>query len=177
MKKQGIWKLLAGLGIVIVLLIAVLFSVRFKKRGKSLTEAGSCRCTLTIRCDTILSNMDRLDPEKISLVPADGVLLPVTEVGFEPGESVFDILYKAVRAKNMHMEFSDSALYGSVYIEGIGNLYEFDCGDLSGWMYSVNGEFPMYGMSQYYPEDRAVIEILYTCNLGRDLGNSFDREE
>jgi len=75
------------------------------------------------------------------------------------------------------MEFSDSALYGSVYIEGIGNLYEFDCGELSGWMYSVNGEFPMYGMSQYEVKDGDVIEVVYTCDLGADVGNSFEMGE
>lgn len=40
-------------------------------------------------------------------------------------------------------------MYNSAYIEGINNLYEFDCGSLSGWMYKVNEWFPNYGCSRY----------------------------
>ena len=40
-------------------------------------------------------------------------------------------------------------LYKSYYVEGINQLYEFDCGKNSGWMYSVNGEYPNYGASSY----------------------------
>ena len=43
------------------------------------------------------------------------------------------------------------------YIEGINNLYEFDCGEQSGWMYSVNGWFPNYGCSRYQLKDGDVV--------------------
>ena len=56
------------------------------------------------------------------------------------------------------------------YIEGIHNLYEFDCGDLSGWMYKVNGWFPNYGCSRYQLKQGDVIEWVYTCDLGKDVG-------
>jgi len=177
MKSKGIWKFLIVFGAVILFCLALLFGVRFFKRGSMLSSGGSLSCTLSIRCDTVLNNMDRLNPEKRELIPEDGVLLREKNVGFDAGESVFDVLYRAVRDEKIHMEFSDSALYGSVYIEGIGNLYEFDCGELSGWMYSVNGEFPMYGMSQYEVKDGDVIEVVYTCDLGADVGNSFEMGE
>ena len=61
-------------------------------------------------------------------------------------------------------------MYNSHYIEGINNLYEFDCGELSGWMYSVNGWYPNYGCSRYQVQDGDVIEWHYTCDLGEDLG-------
>ena len=47
-------------------------------------------CTLSVRCDTILDNMDWLDPEKVELVPEDGVIFPTTTVTFYEGESVFN---------------------------------------------------------------------------------------
>ncbi len=54
-------------------------------------------------------------------------------------------------------------MYNSYYVEGIGNLYEFDCGKESGWMYKVNGRFPNYGCSSYTPErwgcDRLVLHL------------------
>ena len=68
---------------------------------------------------------------------------------FTEGESVFDVLKRVCRENKIHMEFSETPVYQSAYIEGIGNLYEFDCGEGSGWMYRVNGEFPNYGCSRY----------------------------
>ncbi len=64
------------------------------------------------------------------------------------------------------MEFVDTPVYGSVYIEGIGNLYEFDAGPLSGWRYSVNGWYPNYGCSLYplSPGDR--VEWVYALDPG-----------
>lgn len=58
------------------------------------------------------------------------------------------------------------------YVEGINNLYEFDCGQLSGWMYNVNGWFPNYGCSKYTVQDGDVINWVYTCNLGKDVGDN-----
>ncbi len=64
-------------------------------------------------------------------------------------------------------------MYNSAYIEGIHNLYEFDCGELSGWMYKVNDWFPNYGCSRYQLKDGDVICWEYTCNLGIDVGGYY----
>lgn len=127
-------------------------------------------CTLSVRCDTILGNMDWLDPEKVELVPEDGVIFPDTEVTFYEGESVFNVLQREMKKAKIHMEFEDTPMYNSAYIEGINNLYEFDCGELSGWMYRVDGWFPNYGCSRYQLQDGDVVEWLYTCDLGADIG-------
>lgn len=127
-------------------------------------------CTISISCATILSHMDWLASEKASLVPADGCLLAATEVTFSPGESVFDVLQRVCREQGIHLEFSVTPMYNTAYIEGIGNLYEFDCGALSGWMYRVNGWFPGYGCSRYGVKDGDVIDWLFTCDNGSDVG-------
>lgn len=127
-------------------------------------------CTLSIRCATILDHLEDLTPGKEDLVPADGWLLPATEVPMEEGDSVFDVLERTCRDTKLHMEFEDTPLYNSAYIEGIGNLYEFDCGPLSGWQYRVNGWFPNFGCSQYQVQSGDVIEWVYTCDLGADVG-------
>ena len=57
----------------------------------------------------------------------------------------------------------------TVYIKGISNLYERDCGELSGWIYMVNDKVPGYGCSQYILKDGDKIEFVYTCNLGKDV--------
>ena len=127
-------------------------------------------CTLTITCKTILDNMDDLDPEKIELVPEDGVILAEKTVTFYEGENVFQLLRREAKANKIHMEFEETPIYNSAYIEGIHNLYEFDCGELSGWKYRVNGWFPNYGCSRYQVQSGDVIEWLYTCDLGVDVG-------
>ena len=116
--------------------------------------------------------MADLDPDKTALVPADGWILAPTTVTFSEGESVFDVLRRVCRERAIHMEYTDTPAYGSAYLEGIGNLYELDCGPLSGWMYSVNGWFPNYGCSQYTLRDGDVVRWVYTCDLGEDVGGS-----
>ena len=133
----------------------------------------SLSCTISISCATILDNMDWLDPEKVDIVPADGWILRPVKVEFKDGESVFDVLQRTCREKKIHMEFSDTPMYNSAYIEGIYNLYEFDCGELSGWMYKVNDWFPNYGCSRYQLKDGDVICWVYTCDLGNDVGGGY----
>lgn len=131
------------------------------------------KCTLSVRCDTILDNIEWLDKEKVELVPEDGVIFPATEVTFYEGESVFNVLQREMKKARIHMEFSSVVVYNSVYIEGINNLYEFDCGELSGWMYKVNDWFPNYGASRYQLKDGDVVEWVYTCDLGIDVGGFY----
>ena len=127
---------------------------------------------LSIDCKTILDNMDRFDLDKIDVLPIDGIILARTEIEFHPGESVFDILLRETRNRGIHMQSSFTPMYNSAYIEGINNLYEFDAGELSGWMYEVNGWFPNYGCSRYLVQPGDEIVWRYTCDLGRDVGDN-----
>ena len=134
---------------------------------------GSFTVTLSVRCDTLLDNMDSLDKEKHDLVPEDGIIFPTTTVTVYEGESVFNVLQREMRRAKIHMEFVNTPIYNSAYIEGINNLYEFDGGELSGWMYKVNDWFPNYGCSRYQLKAGDVIEWVYTCDLGRDVGGYY----
>ena len=133
-------------------------------KGKTYT------CTFSIECSTILNNLDQLDPDKLEMVPSGGTILATTTVTFYEGESVFDVLQRVCKEKGIHLESSWTPIYNSAYIEGIHNLYEFDCGALSGWMYRVNGWYPNYGCSRYQLQDGDVVEWRYTCDLGNDVG-------
>ena len=130
-------------------------------------------CTFSIECSTILNNLDMLDPEKLEMVPSGGVILAKTTVTFYEGESVYDVLQRICKEQGIHMESSWTPIYNSAYVEGIHNLYEFDCGALSGWMYKVNGWYPNYGSSRYQLKDGDVVEWRYTCDLGYDVGGAY----
>ena len=135
------------------------------------TEGSNC--TITIRCDTILDNMGDLAEGKNKYVPANGVILATSKLSFEEGETVFDVLKRACSLADIQLEYSWTPMYSSYYIEGINHLYEFDCGNESGWMYKVNGWFPNYGCSAYTLEDGDVIVWCYTCKgLGADVGGA-----
>ena len=128
-------------------------------------------CTIEIRCDTILNNMKALTAGKEGYVPADGTVLAVSKVEMKDGDSVFDVLKRACDLADIQLEYSYTPIYESYYVEGIHQLYEFDCGSESGWMYKVNGWFPNYGCSSYKVKENDEIVFCYTCNgLGADVG-------
>ena len=127
-------------------------------------------CTVSISCAVLLEHLDQLETGTRELVPGDGVLLAPTAVEIQEGDSVFDLLKRACREAGIHMEYQDTPGYGSAYVEGIGNLYEFDGGALSGWMYRVNGTFPNKGCSAVAAAPGDQVEWVYTCDLGRDVG-------
>lgn len=163
---------------------AAMLAEKLERERKLLEQGGSeqniegvpggdsgLSCTIQIRCDTILDNMENLEPGKNAYVPANGVILATSTIGFVDGETVFDVLKRACEAAEIQLEYSWTPMYDSYYIEGINNLYEFDCGNESGWMYKVNGWFPNYGCSAYPLKDGDVIVWCYTCNgLGADVG-------
>jgi hypothetical protein len=112
--------------------------------------------TITIRCDKVAGLAEH--------IPADGVILPETKFDIAEGDTVFDVLVEVARTYGIQMENK-----GANYISGIGYIYEFDFGDLSGWIYRVNGERSSLGCGEYKLSDGDYIEWLYTLELGDDL--------
>ncbi|GGA92522.1 DUF4430 domain-containing protein [Ornithinibacillus halotolerans] len=94
--------------------------------------------------------------------------LPLVDVEIEEGDTVIDALIKATEEYEIPLSYIGEE--SSVYVEGIDDVYEFDRGPGSGWMYRVNGIFPNRGAGviKLVPGDR--VEWLYTTNLGQDIG-------
>ena len=141
-----------------------------KKRQEEENTTSTGSCTLTIECHTLLDNMDNVKESKQKYVPASGVILKKTKVTFTEGETVYDILKRTCKKAGIQLEVSYSGGYGSYYVEGIGHLYEFDCGRESGWVYSVNGKQPNYGCSSCVVQAGDNIVWSYTCSgMGKDV--------
>lgn len=132
-------------------------------------EEAVLTCTLSVRCDDALRNSHKLQEGKLAILPPNGVIFEEQVVVFTEGESVFDVLLGQMQKHKIHFEFVKTPMYDSAYIEGIGNLYEFDCGDLSGWLYRVNGIRPNYGCSQYPVKKGDKIEFFYTCDFTAEM--------
>lgn len=157
----------------LILIIALLISgVEIKSVEEYYLEhsedvgEGDPFVTLSIRCDLALAS-ERLDPALRALLPQDGVILPPTVLRLREGDSVFDLLSRAVRTHRIRIETSRSA--GAVYVKGIADLYERDAGDLSGWVFFVGGEEPLRDASSVTPRDGDTVEWCYTLDLGRDI--------
>jgi len=133
-------------------------------------QSGAFTVWLTVRVDTLVANKHLLNREMHELVPSDGIIFPLTPVTVYEGENVFQVLQREMRAAGIHMSSRFTPAFGSAYVEAINNLFEFDAGPLSGWMYRVNGDFPNFGSSLYILSPGDVIEWLYTVDLGRDIG-------
>ena len=126
---------------------------------------GELSVTLSIRCDTVKGR------EKANYyIPDDGVILDTTAFNADEGDTVYDILMQAASAYNIMLD--NRGAKGAAYIAGINSLYEFDYGELSGWMYRVNGEFPDVGCESYRVSNGDKIEWLYTTDIGKDLSDS-----
>lgn len=128
---------------------------------------------LSIQCKSILENMDNLDPalKTGGYVPDNGVILPKTQYVLRSGDTVFTVLYRAVRHHKIQFAFQGAGQnsFGTAYIQGLHNIFEYDCGPLSGWMFRVNGEFPTEGISDHQLQNGDYAEIIYSCDLGRDI--------
>lgn len=120
--------------------------------------------TISIRCDTVAGISES------SYIPADGVILPATEVPIDADDTVYDVLVRAARTNRIQLENNGApGLRGSAYINGINYLYEFDYGDLSGWVFRVNGADASVGCGEYSVADGDFVEWHYTLELGNDI--------
>ncbi len=111
--------------------------------------------TVSIRCDTVAG--------RAAHIPADGVILPPTPMPIAAGDTAFTVLTDAARAHGVLIESSGG------YITGIANLFEFDYGALSGWIFLINGEEASQGSDQISLKSGDAVEWRYTLELGRDL--------
>ena len=154
---------------VCLLIVILLATALFTGCKKAAPEGFEFTCTLTVECKTILDHMDEFDPDKLELLPEDGVIIARAEFGFNEGDTVYDLIRRATAERGVHMEASYTPVYESAYVEGINNIYEFDCGPMSGWTYSVNGVYPNYGCSGYKLKDGDDVIWHYTCEYMPEL--------
>lgn len=146
-------------GILILIAVVMIFLIMFTGVKPEQTDlTGSV--TISIRCDTVK------DKTGVS-APSDGIILSETEIQISEEETVYSVLLQACRENNVHLETTGTK--ETLYVEGINNIYEKDYGDLSGWMYFVNGKSPQIGCGNYKLSDGDEIVWCYTCDMGADL--------
>lgn len=131
------------------------------KAEKQTQTKAKKSCYITVECKSILNNMDKLKEGHEDFVPKNGIIIGKTKCTFKKGESVYDVLKKTCNNKGVKLS-SRSTAYG-VYVSGINNLDEFDCGKQSGWVYTVNGSSPSFSCGKYTVSNGDEIIFKYVC--------------
>ena len=127
------------------------------------SDTSSASVTIEIRCYNALPYRDKL----LIDLPEDGIILSKTTVNITEGTSVWDVLDIATRKAGIVTVHRGGRT--GAYVEAIAGLYEQACGDLSGWVYVVNGIQPSVGCGSYICEDGDEIYWVYSCTLGTDV--------
>lgn len=113
-----------------------------------------------IQCKAILDKKSLWREGLEEIIPESGIFYE-GQCAFSQGETVYDILKRICREQDIALDSSYTPIYGSYYIRGIGNLYEFDCGSESGWKYAINGVTPGEGSSQHTVQNHDRIVFFY----------------
>jgi hypothetical protein len=132
-------------------------------QSSSQSQANTMTCYLSIECGQILGDMGNLKPEKKAYVPANGLILDTTAVTLEPGQTVLNALQTGTRNNGIQMDTNGAG--ATAYIRGIANIYERDCGPLSGWKYYVNGVSQGVGCGQVELHDGDVVSWYFSLSV------------
>lgn len=124
---------------------------------------------MSIDCKTIFDNIEQLDKNLSAYLPPDGIILPKKPYALKAGDTAFDLLLRVTRYNRISVEYDGNNAFGSKYVEGIANFYEFSCGKLSGWTILVNGKLLTNSSDKYSLKANDVVEWRYTCDNGRDV--------
>ena len=154
------------------------------------TPIGYATVSITDNGDReALMDMFGLDEDEIEYAEPFGEIVAPTKVPVYEGESAAQVVVRLLETKNIAYTATGTAeLYGGFYLKSISFTKDgeavADFGEcsitpdddwakyMSGWMVKVNNCFGS-GLSYTEAEDEDVIEILYTCTMGADIGNDY----
>lgn len=122
-------------------------------------ESTVSSCTLTIECTAVLENMSSLKAGHEKYVPDDGYILSNKKMTVSKGDTVYDVLKEACSENGIRLTASNSTF--GIYVSGINNIDEKDCGKNSGWTYWVNGNMPMVTCGKYTVNNGDEIKFSY----------------
>ena len=164
--KKALRFLLPAAAVLLVVLAILWQNGAFTQKTVGDNPAGTVH--LTIRCDRALA-YEGLQETIRSVLPEDGVLADDDAEIYE-GDTVFTVLSRFCKEKRLPLSSKGSTRYG-VYVDGIAGLFEMDAGAQSGWMFSVNGDFPSKSAGDTALKDGDDVAWVYTLDLGKDVGS------
>lgn len=107
-----------------------------------------------------------------SIIGKDSEEILAVFAEYQDNLNAADLSEKICRIKEIPIVFSG---IGSMrYVQGINDLFEFDEGAESGWIYKVNGEIMGIGCANYTVQRGDHISWHYTLDFGKDSGAEFE---
>ena len=134
----------------------------------TITEADAIKVTISVLGDSAHGS------GKVHTLKNGGLStwVKATEYSVPGGSTVWDVLKKCLDEHNL----SYSNPTGN-YVSSVNGLAEFDNGKNSGWMYTLNGKYPLNGVSKQKVKDGDRIIFHYTDDYTlEDTGFSPDPE-
>ncbi|WP_413300527.1 DUF4430 domain-containing protein [Bacillus sp. 1P10SD] len=89
-----------------------------------------------------------------------GTIVSATKVSFKDGDTIYDIILATAKKHGIVIDSRGSG--ATAYIEGIDNIYEFDYGPKSGWVFEQNGVSLTKSIGVTKIKDGDRIECIYT---------------
>ena len=159
---KGRKKSLLPLLITAVILCALVFLIKIESVEEHYSNAND---VFSRGDDTVFFSINASQALGIAEnVPSDGWFLEETELLLKENETVYDLLCRAARLYKLQLEHSNGS-----YIKGINHLYEFDCGETSGWSYKVNGVTTSLACCDFVLKDGDKVEWLYVLEPERNM--------
>lgn len=145
----------------VIMLVLWLVPIESPAEYNARMAQGHTAVTVTIDCSRAGEQLAENN------LPADGILLDGLTVHLPEGATVYDALQAAARRAGFAVEAT--GLPGSMYVRGIAGLREFDAGELSGWVYRLNGETISRSCDGVPVENGDTLVWVYTLDLGNDI--------
>lgn len=152
-----------GIALLILSGAVWLLNIRTPDEYYAQTPQNGITVSVGAECISALGHIADIDESinPLSVIPEDGILLPLEEISLPEGATAFDALIEAARARKLRIDYTGSS-YG-VYVRGIGYVYEFGFGSESGWTYRVNGSVPQMSAGAYELSEGDAVEFVYIC--------------
>ncbi|HHU21346.1 MAG TPA: DUF4430 domain-containing protein [Acholeplasma sp.] len=159
----------------VLVVVGLIFGVKIEsvdeyylRNTENITEDSEV-VYLQIECKVLINKTENIKQSLLDegIIPDDGIFLKEKTLVLRNKDTVMSILKRASRYYRFNLE--GEGLNGSYYIEGIYDLYEFDCGPLSGWLFYVNGERSGQSSDKVYLENGDKVVLKYSCDMGNDL--------
>lgn len=171
-KMEACW---GGAIVIIAIIWAVTFTAPSSEKEANhkndKAKSDGIEVTLSIECVAALHETpaQNNNTDFDSILPENGLILETTSYQVEDGTTVYELLKQVCAEEDLNLDVKGNTAYGSAYVKEIHYLSEFDFGELSGWMYLVNGEFPSVGCGEYELHDQDEVRWVYSLNLGKDI--------
>lgn len=130
-----------------VICLAVMLAVCVASCNNS--EQKTLSAEITVDCTRVSDKLDE------SYGVSNGYAIKDSKVSFRQGDTLLEVFEACAKENKLHFDNSDG------YISGIANVYAGDFGDMSGWLYYVNGEIPEVGAGEYILCDGDKAEFVY----------------